>query len=325
AAVQWLRTAIQKQSVQKQSWDRLEERLIELREQREQLLAKRTRHNEQAALWFGEADAADETEWERLLAEARQARRLQDEAIRLEVELSAGMTADKRSLLDKQLREQDEPSLASADKKAAEALGDSRKRHAALLEQRGRLLQTSEQLKREDDRRHLLQQRESAIAKLQSESARYAELAVMTALIRRTKKRLEDERQPAVLREASRLAAQLTEGRYVRIIAPPGEGTIRLENADGAIVDASFLSRGTAEQIYLALRLALADAVESQEPLPMLLDDLFVNFDGGRLRAAAGVLDRLSTDRQLILLTCHDHIASALTDVMPQAKTVALS
>lgn len=325
AALQWLQAAIRKQIAQKQASDRLEERLHELREQREQVVGKLARHDEQASLWFHEAGAADEAEWERLLVQARQARRLQEEAIRLEVELSAGMTAEKRALLDKLLQEEDEHSLALADKRNADALDNARQRQTELLERRGRLLQTSEQLKGDEDRRSLLQQRESALARLQGEVERYAELAVMTALIRRTKKRLEDERQPAVLREASRLAAQLTNGRYVRIVARPGEGTIRLENADGDIVDASFLSRGAAEQIYLALRLALADAVESREPLPMLLDDLFVNFDADRLRAAAGVLARVSTGRQLILLTCHDHIATALAEAMPQAKTVAFS
>ena len=128
------------------------------------------------------------------------------------------------------------------------------------------------------------------------------------------------------MRGASRYAALLTNGRYVRVGAPAGRAAIELETADGRFVDASYLSRGAAEQIYLAIRLALADAVETDEPMPMMLDDLFVNYDAARLEAAAGVLSEIvrQRQRQLILLTCHPHAADLLAARLPSAKLVKL-
>lgn len=114
---------------------------------------------------------------------------------------------------------------------------------------------------------------------------------------------------------------------FATALTPFGRSTIELESAeDGRVVDAAFLSRGAAEQIYLAIRLALADEVETDEPLPMLLDDLFVNFDDGRLESAVGLLTRIVRERrrQIIFMTCHAHTAERLAGRMPFAKRVRI-
>ena len=67
------------------------------------------------------------------------------------------------------------------------------------------------------------------------------------------------------------------------------------------------LSEGTADQIYLALRLAMSSLILSgDEPAPIILDDTLVNFDNNRMAHAIRLLRKMSDTRQIILFTCHD-------------------
>ncbi len=77
-------------------------------------------------------------------------------------------------------------------------------------------------------------------------------------------------------------------------------------NADGQMIPIEQLSTGARDQIYLAIRLAMARVIDrGDERLPLIFDDSFVNYDKDRLRAALGWLTQEYTG-QLILFTCHD-------------------
>ena len=327
AALERLRAAIRREAETAAAAAALDARMKELERELRETDALLAGHAETARAWFAAAGAEDEPAYERLLAEAREARELDEERIRIGVELAAGLTDEDRARMEALLERHDEAALRNLAERTEEAYRAAEDERARLLEQRGRLSETLARLLAEDVRRPLLDEREAILARLADDAERFAELAVTLALIRRTRETFERERQPAVLRRASAYAAALTNGRYRRIAAPFGRSTIELESAeDGRVVDAAFLSRGAAEQIYLAIRLALADEVETDEPLPMLLDDLFVNFDDARLDAAAGLLGRIVRERrrQLIFLTCHDHTAERLAQRMPFAKRIRL-
>ncbi len=63
------------------------------------------------------------------------------------------------------------------------------------------------------------------------------------------------------------------------------------------------LSRGAAEQVYLALRLAAADSIMGYESMPLLLDETFVYYDKERLQSTLAALTQQA--RQILLFTCH--------------------
>ena len=63
-------------------------------------------------------------------------------------------------------------------------------------------------------------------------------------------------------------------------------------------------SEGTADQLYLALRLAVAQTLTPKAPV--ILDDALVRFDDARLGAALGLLQELAADRQILLFTCQN-------------------
>ena len=66
------------------------------------------------------------------------------------------------------------------------------------------------------------------------------------------------------------------------------------------------LSQGTADQLYLAVRLAICSLVlPEEEPCPLVLDDALANFDDDRLKLALELLRELGEERQILLLTCH--------------------
>lgn len=66
------------------------------------------------------------------------------------------------------------------------------------------------------------------------------------------------------------------------------------------------LSGGTADQIYLGFRIALADAVALDKKPPLILDDALVQYDDERLKNALSFLLEYSKTRQIILFTCHE-------------------
>lgn len=132
-------------------------------------------------------------------------------------------------------------------------------------------------------------------------------------LLEETRAAFARDHQPAVLREASRWLARLTEGRYVSITTSIDEARLQVHDADGVLWSPDRLSRGTREQVFLALRLALVRDLERHGVhLPVVIDDALVNFDDARALAAARVLVEFVDDepgeRQMLVLTCHDHV-----------------
>lgn len=83
------------------------------------------------------------------------------------------------------------------------------------------------------------------------------------------------------------------------------------------------LSKGTVDQLYLALRLALVQSVsETGEPVPMLLDDPFANYDDGRLARTLSLISEISGGNQVVLFTCREDVARAAEAV--QAAIIRL-
>lgn len=126
---------------------------------------------------------------------------------------------------------------------------------------------------------------------------------VASDLLTKAKARYQEERLPAVLKRAEHYFTFITDGRYTAIF-PPTEGMgFRVMHSGGKAYKPSELSRGTVEQLYLCIRLALASI--SAIRLPIFLDDIFVNFDAKRTEKAKEFIKEFSIDHQVILLTCH--------------------
>ncbi|HLA85552.1 MAG TPA: AAA family ATPase [Thermoguttaceae bacterium] len=141
---------------------------------------------------------------------------------------------------------------------------------------------------------------------------RWQVLALTEKTLTAVKHFYETERQPETLQEASEYLRRLTGGRYGRVWTPLGEDVLRVDDAHGGTLPVEVLSEGTREQLFLALRLALVACYGRRGVrLPLILDDVLVNFDTPRAKAAADVLrDFAHRGHQLLVFTCHDHIVS---------------
>nr|WP_243865267.1 AAA family ATPase [Paenibacillus lupini] len=273
---------------------------------------------------YEEAAFTNETEFAAVLAYRTRLEAVDAELDKLQIEMTAGLSRQRIEELEQLLDAYDGEELEKLHSELQLKVRQMEKSKSEWLDRRGRMRQQLEDLLQEDKHRELLAVKEMTIAQLSQDAERYAVLAISASLIRATKRIYEEERQPALLKLSSSFVRQLTEGRYIRVVTTPDLPSIRLETSDNKLVDSVMLSRGTAELVYLAMRLALAVETATAANMPLLLDDLFVNFDRQRLHAVAGLLCELSESRQLILFTCHEHIRDALQNHMPHAMLVQL-
>ena len=141
----------------------------------------------------------------------------------------------------------------------------------------------------------------------------WAVRALALHLLEETRSRYERERQPDVIRAAEGHFERITGGRYARIVAPPGESSVRVETDGGEGRVTEELSRGTSEQLYLALRFGLIEEFARHgEPLPVVMDDILVNFDPDRAARAASAIRDLARRHQVLFFTCHQMTAELL-------------
>ena len=149
--------------------------------------------------------------------------------------------------------------------------------------------------------------------------------SLAASLVRETLSHFTRERQPFVLAEASEMFSKVTGGRYERILPSIEEDGIVLMSAGGSAKSPEQLSRGTMEQLYLCLRLGLAEEFSRRtESIPLLMDDVLVNFDEERRRVTAGLLADFARRHQVLLFTCHKDVVELLREVEPRVHIVAM-
>lgn len=163
-----------------------------------------------------------------------------------------------------------------------------------------------------DDNRLMVAQLELGCVnrKIENVAQRWQTLATASCLVEEVCGKFERERQPETLREASSFLGQLTNGKYTRIWTPLGTNQLKIDSHDGKAIALEVLSRGTREAVFIALRLSLAAAYARRGVmLPLILDDVLVNFDGDRaLHAAETLRSFAELGHQVMMFTCHDHI-----------------
>jgi hypothetical protein len=139
---------------------------------------------------------------------------------------------------------------------------------------------------------------------------KWQELGASTQMLEMIRESYESKRQPETLKEASIYLEKLSDGKYTRIWTRMTGEELLVDNANDESIAVDKLSRGTREAVFLSLRLALVGAYARRGALiPMVLDDVLVNFDGQRARNAAEVLYDFSRNGyQILMFTCHDHI-----------------
>lgn len=107
---------------------------------------------------------------------------------------------------------------------------------------------------------------------------------------------------PRLVREASDIFSELTGGRYARVQISR-QMDMEAGQPDAAMRRSLFLSGGTADELYLSVRLAVCRLL-LPEDAPIVLDDALAMFDDDRLCLALCLLQREAANRQILLFTC---------------------
>ena len=181
--------------------------------------------------------------------------------------------------------------------------------------ERGSIRTTLDGLAGEEDSSRLRLERHRLSEELQGHARDWAVRTIAESLIRQAQSKFEKERQPDVIRHAERFFLDVTDGAYQGVYSPLGSSEINVMDNAGNVRTPNQLSRGTREQLFLALRFGLIlEMGQHSERLPVIVDEALVNFDPTRgTRAAASFLD-LSDTNQVLVFTCHPQIVDWFVD-----------
>lgn len=206
-----------------------------------------------------------------------------------------------------ELAASDVRSLQELERTLADCLASVDEEQARLREERGSLDTELAQLETETESLRLRLERNLLMERLQEAADEWSNLALADLLLTATRRKFEEDRQPTVIRHAEQCFREITDNRYDRLYAPIGEQTVEVrEAASGDTKGPEQLSRGTREQLYLALRFGLIrEFSEHGERLPVIVDEALINFDPERARRAAAAFATLAQTNQVIVFTCH--------------------
>jgi uncharacterized protein YhaN len=119
---------------------------------------------------------------------------------------------------------------------------------------------------------------------------------------------------PKLAASASHYLSEITDGSYDELLISR-DLTISVRIPQTKHINEApekSLSKGTVDQVYFALRMALIQTMSEQgEPIPMLLDDPFANYDDARLARTLGLISTLSKENQILLFTCREDVVRA--------------
>ena len=153
----------------------------------------------------------------------------------------------------------------------------------------------------------------------------YVALDIAMDALRQADAQLQSRFSPQLSKLAGTYFYRLTGGQYDQVALTRSlEVTVR-ESGGLADLPLSMLSQGTVDQLYLALRLSVADLLLPRpDTAPLVLDDALMTFDDRRLDLALDCLTDLAHDRQVILFTCQ-HREFARLEGRSSVTTVRLN
>ena len=215
---------------------------------------------------------------------------------------------ENKDLFYRRLREGNKENWTDELAHADQELGARKDAMANLYEKRGQIVEAMRALGTDQEQREVIQQRQQLESELESALEDWATQVVISHCMERAQESYEEESQPKMLELASQYIKQLTNGIYTFDMWGLQDG-LALLNERGDRLSMSHWSSGLADQVYLALRLALAKVFSFQvDALPIILDDILVRFDEDRQKSALKLLAELGKHQQIWLFTCQQQV-----------------
>ena len=159
----------------------------------------------------------------------------------------------------------------------------------------------------------LAAEEESLSRELERREGEYQAISAALEGLKAANAQLQERFSPELNRWAADYLSRLTGGRYRELSLDRELDASATEGSGVLPRRALFLSKGTVDQIYLAVRLAVYDLCLKERRAPLVLDDALAAFDDGRMALALDLLAQLAEDRQILLFTCQSREAACLS------------
>ncbi len=168
--------------------------------------------------------------------------------------------------------------------------------------------------------------RQAALAEMRDVAEQFVRVRSAGMILQWAIERYRREKQAPLLKRAGLVFSTLTGGSF-------SELRVEFDEQDRAqlvglrpnceLVRDNGWSTGTADQLYLALRVAaVEDYLTRAAALPFVADDLFINFDDARAAAGFEVLGQLAKKTQILFFTHHRHLVEIAQATLGQSVSV---
>lgn len=150
----------------------------------------------------------------------------------------------------------------------------------------------------------------SEISRMEAEyaeiSAEYDAIALAIDTMRKADEDIQSRFSPALGKLAAEYMQFVTDGKYDGVMLDRDFSATVHEAGGNVPRNAEYLSAGTLDLMYLAVRLAVCSlALPESANCPLIIDDALVNFDADRRRQAMALLEKIAQERQVILFACN--------------------
>jgi uncharacterized protein YhaN len=159
----------------------------------------------------------------------------------------------------------------------------------------------------------LAEEGQGLLARLETDAEQYVRLRLASAVLSQAIERYREKNQGPILKRSTDLFARITLGSFEGLRLESNENgdavLVGVRPGGKEIVGVEGMSDGTADQLYLAVRLAsLETYLERNEAMPFIVDDILIKFDDDRATATLQVLAQLAERTQIIFFTHHRHL-----------------
>lgn len=166
-------------------------------------------------------------------------------------------------------------------------------------------LETMESSEEYSNNLHQFEMEQEQLNKLARE---WAIIKTAKELLNETKRAYKEKHLYQVMEATSYYFSRLTGYKYKSVYAPMDHRSFQVEANNGLRYEVNELSKGTIDQLYVSLRLAIGKTMSESNHLPFILDDAFLHFDSLRIKQVINLLEEISKTYQVILFTCRKEI-----------------
>ncbi len=281
-----------------------------LAETQRRAAAEIAKHSQQLAALCAAAGVTTADELPHLEEKVAQKRALQRQLAEQKAQLVQA-SRHSEAELRQQLADQDTLTLDSALQRCQEGIVRLEQDERQARQQEETTRRALESIDSSDLAAQEREAMESAAARYRSGVRPWAQLKLAHALLQEALNRFRERAQAPMVAAASAYFVLMTGERYARLVADTvdDQPILQAERADGQRISVAAMSEGTADQLYLALRLAALELRRAAHPdLPLILDDVLMTSDDQRAAQALQALARFADGGQVLLFTHHRHL-----------------